>query len=114
MGLGVHLVMADGSLTSHEARVVGGDWQEGVGLHWDVPGGGDVRKGDGWGGRGCGRGQGGGIPHLLLAADVEDSKGDQAEDDEAGASSLQQAAAREQADQCVVLDHLLWFHKFCL
>ena len=40
VGLGV-LVMADGSLTIHEARVVGGgDGEEGIGLHWNVSGGG--------------------------------------------------------------------------
>ena len=73
-----------------------------------------LEGGEGRRGRDGGRGRGGGIPHLLLAADVEDSKADQAEDDEAGAPSLQQAAARKQADECIVLGHLLWFLKFCL
>ena len=62
MGLGV-LLVGDGS---HESGVVGGGGggEEGIGFQWDVSGGGEGRRG-----RDGGRGRGG-IPHLLLAADV--------------------------------------------
>ena len=65
MGLGL-LLVGDGS---HVGGVEGGGGggEEGIGLHWDVSGGGEGRRGHD-GGRGCG-----GIPHLLLSADVEDS-----------------------------------------